>query len=81
MSQTKLWLERWNFHRPSKTIFLIFSLEQQRTQVSDVALEGDPVVDLDLVLPGNAAEVGADSASAAISPLLFRPLPSGIGGR
>ena len=81
MSQTKLWLERWNFHRPSKTRFLIFTLEQQRTQVSDVALEGDPVVDLDLVLPGNAAEVGADSADAVISPLLFRPLPSGIGGR
>ena len=58
---------------------------QQRTQVSDVALEGDPVVNLDLVLPGHTAEVGADSTAAvadsAISPLLFRPLPSGGGDR
>ena len=51
---------------------------QQRTQVSDVALEGDPVVDLDLVLPGNAAEVGPAptpvAVAVAVTPLLFRPL-------
>ena len=53
---------------------------RQLTQVSDVALEGDPVVDLDLVLPGNAAEVGPTPtpvAVAAVTPLLFRPLLMG----